>query len=33
MTGAAAMRQMDAMEGHVLPVTFSWDLGFQTPPY
>jgi hypothetical protein len=33
MTGAAAMRLMDAMEGHVLPVTFSWHLGFQTPAY
>jgi hypothetical protein len=31
MTGAAAMRQMDAMEGHVLQVTFSWHLGLQTP--
>jgi hypothetical protein len=33
MTGAAAMHQMDAMEGHVLPVTFSWHLGFQTRAY
>jgi hypothetical protein len=33
MTGAAAMHQMNAMRGHVLPVKFSWHLWFQTPAY